>query len=362
REPTKDLRDEVMLLRRVEQDLSTKIDAEADIIFPQLEVGGRVQFKLNGKPTEDNTDVFYKKFAEEAKQAPPFRVHRRIVMSPIGEPLHMVESAKELVTVVCDVMRCHSAIVHHCGILHRDISQNNVLVVRRDGIARGLLIDFDCAVDINKEQLGNRRPEMTGTLPFMSINNLSPSSVPRTALDDWESMLYLLCWKATEGVISAKRRVAEDFGALPIGRWRNGDDEAIVNAKRAHMSNKEDFEDQIMDNFNDNEDDNDLLKRLATRFYMALFQNRKVSPDCHGTAKKAKYSTQTKDTVSDSDDDDFWTKSGEIVDPFVERVNEKDVILKTLLVLIDRYWKDSVAAQHAAKLVVDEQANESPAR
>ncbi|KAJ2446274.1 hypothetical protein GGF42_005743 [Coemansia sp. RSA 2424] len=172
-------------------------------------------------------------------------------MSPIGKPLHTVESAEEFVTVVCDVMRCHDAIVQHCGVLHRDISENNVLAVRRNGIARGLLIDFDCAIDTSGGTSTSKRPEMTGTLPLMSINNLSNSDVQRTALDDWESMLCLVCWMATFGISEAPTRNCDDLEGYPIASWQTGTRASIVNAKHRHFGSKYELKRSITDSGQD---------------------------------------------------------------------------------------------------------------
>ncbi|KAJ2335939.1 hypothetical protein GGI00_001100 [Coemansia sp. RSA 2681] len=196
---SKDARDEIKSLNKIKDKLAARKD-ELEIIIPEIAVGGRVWFEFGGKHIEDNTNSVYGLVLKKAKKDIPFRAHRRIVMSPIGKPLHTVESADEFATVVCDAMRCHDSIVQHCGILHRDISENNVLVVRQNGISRGLLIDFDCAIDMSGGTSTSKRPEMTGTLPFMSINNLRNSDVQRTVLDDWESMLCLICWMATFGI------------------------------------------------------------------------------------------------------------------------------------------------------------------
>ncbi|KAJ2298327.1 hypothetical protein IWW52_006527, partial [Coemansia sp. RSA 2704] len=106
--------------------------------------------------------------------------------------LKSVRSVDELIVVVGDVMAAHTAIVRRCGILHRDLSTNNIMFCRDDdGMVRGLLIDFDNAVlqsDLHNEQ----RPDQIGTFPYMSIGNLEQSSVERTALDDWESLIYIL--------------------------------------------------------------------------------------------------------------------------------------------------------------------------
>ncbi|KAJ2353393.1 hypothetical protein GGH92_000682, partial [Coemansia sp. RSA 2673] len=113
------------------------------ILYAKIVVGGRVRFKRGGETIDDTTSTM------------------RIVMESIGEPLRTVKTAKEFVAVICDAMQCHYATVDKCKILHRDISDNNILVVRmKDGSVCGLLIDFDCAIDVSKEKT-EVRGEMT---------------------------------------------------------------------------------------------------------------------------------------------------------------------------------------------------------
>ncbi|KAI8318644.1 hypothetical protein GQ54DRAFT_300074 [Martensiomyces pterosporus] len=86
----------------------------------------------------------------------------------------------------------------HCSeLLHRDISTSSILVVRSplDSTVHGVLIDFDCAISVGVDHKAH--PERTGTLPFMSVLNLEANWRERTELDDWESLLYLVCWLAT---------------------------------------------------------------------------------------------------------------------------------------------------------------------
>ncbi|KAJ1718240.1 hypothetical protein LPJ61_006740, partial [Coemansia biformis] len=63
-----------------------------------------------------------------------------------------------------------------------------------------MLTDFDCAVRTGGATRGQQNPDRTGTPPFMSIGNLELSSVERTSLDDWESLIYILCWLGTIGI------------------------------------------------------------------------------------------------------------------------------------------------------------------
>ncbi|KAJ1672952.1 hypothetical protein EV182_006169 [Spiromyces aspiralis] len=123
-----------------------------------------------------------------------------------------------------DAIKCYSTIVEECGILHRDISTNNILIVRPElGHVRGMLIDFDCAVDIESSE-GEAQTEMMGTPPFMSVLNLEDSPGKRTALDDWESLLYMVCWLGTYGINEHTRRKETDskLKKLKIRRWRYG--------------------------------------------------------------------------------------------------------------------------------------------
>ncbi|KAJ2078157.1 hypothetical protein GGI16_007978, partial [Coemansia sp. S142-1] len=177
-----DVRDKTKMLKKIRAMLGEHIKPEDNIIYPEIVVGGRVSFVLDHARIEDNTKVMYQGSDLADKAMLCFRVHCCIIMSQIGQRLHTLELVDEFITVVYDVMHCHNAIFEHCQILHCDISDNNILVIKHDGIVRGLLIDFDCAIDTSIEKAGTARPEMTGTLPFMSIYNLSEANGKHTTL------------------------------------------------------------------------------------------------------------------------------------------------------------------------------------
>ncbi|KAJ1894780.1 hypothetical protein LPJ71_006892, partial [Coemansia sp. S17] len=289
RNASDDACDEVRSLNKIKEGLSAQAAAK-DIIFPKIEAGGRVSFQRNGEWVEDNTDMVYGlgKLAEDNAD----NVHGP-GKAPSDDDLFSVLTASvaEFVTVICDAMRCHSAFVDHCNILHRDISDNNILVVRREGIARGMLIDFDYAIDLKQKEPGNLH-KVTGTLPYVSINNLSESDVERTSLDDWESMLCLICWFATRGTISGKRREYEELVKLPIAAWRHDSTNGMITAKMSAFSSPESFMSTIVNNFKpegDNGEESNPIKNLAFLLYKRLFQNPDLTPDCHGTFEKRKH-------------------------------------------------------------------------
>ncbi|KAJ2881489.1 hypothetical protein H4R27_004055 [Coemansia aciculifera] len=326
RNASEDTRDEVKSLNKVKDGLLEKA-AELDIIIPEIVVGGRVSFLPNGKWVEDNTDTVY---GLGQAAGPSFRAHSRIIMRPIGEPL---PSTKQ-----------------------------------DDVIARGILIDLDCAIDLSQGEQDIRN-EMTGTDPYTSINNLSASAVKRTSLDDWESMLCLICWFATLGTISGNRREDPELAGFPIGKWRQGSTADKVLAKRYAFINHESFMHSIVNHFKPEvassaggdigaggeTDENDLFKKLAILLHMRLFQNRRLTPDYHGTIEKSKYVEPERRYLSFKEEldkeletdelDGLSSESLPMVDPFEERAKMCDKISKQLLAATNDYWKKAMDLQ-----------------
>ncbi|KAJ1765630.1 hypothetical protein LPJ74_006276 [Coemansia sp. RSA 1843] len=290
-DPKDDTRDEVEFLQLISKNLSENTD---DIIYPELLHGGRVSFKCTstGDTIEDTTASMLGNLFEgrdiSGNYPTSFRARKRLVTGPVGEPLKMSRSFDELITVCADAMRCHNAVLQSCDILHRDISDNNILVVRMGDRVHGLLIDFDNAITLTEQR--KTRPERTGTFPYMSINNLlnstGPEAVPRTALDDWESLLYILCYYATIGLKSIGRRSDAEMKRLPIHRWNTGSASDVARAKKLDMSTEALFDDDITSHFYSKGQDDEASMRMvdfARKLYSALFYNPKCGRDCHGT-------------------------------------------------------------------------------
>ncbi|KAJ1999816.1 hypothetical protein GGI04_003951 [Coemansia thaxteri] len=350
RDASNDDRDEVKSLKRIRATFESS--SHDNIIYPRIVVGGRVKLKRGGRAVEDTTEAMYKgvckRLLDIVAADSLFRAHRRIVTSPIGQPLRKAKSAKELILVVGDVMRCHSAIVAECKILHRDISDNNILIVRREGEpTRGLLIDFDCALDLSKERIG-MRGKMTGTPPFMSINNLDESDVKRTSLDDWESLIYLLCLIGTRGVDKGTRRSSKELEKLPIRLWKSGDAKTILYSKCRCLSNSATFMEEIVSNFNSEDKDGDMLKKLAIYLYKTLFQNHYLGFEYHGTTKTTP-NLHCLDVIAENiptmfdpfsfDNPLESLRDTTLVDPFDMRAEKCDYISRQLLAITDMAWR-----------------------
>ncbi|KAJ2752148.1 hypothetical protein H4S06_003988 [Coemansia sp. BCRC 34490] len=281
-------RDEVSLLREIKSTLADSKELEGKYLT--LLAGGIVRITDEyGEVFDDTVDTAFAGLETETLEALGFRVQKSMAMTPIGQDIRRCKSVNELIVAAADVMEVHSAIQKQCNILHRDISINNILINRNGpaGKACGMLIDFDCALRIDNITDHKARSEMTGTFPFMSINNLEASNVMRTELDDWESIIYVLCWLGTFGVNTDDEKTHQrlDYSSLDILRWRNGMDKVVANAKRNHMGSLANFVSNVPRQFV--RDSSYLpLMELVVNLRQTLFDNPNVSPKGRGTLKK----------------------------------------------------------------------------
>ncbi|KAJ2384481.1 hypothetical protein GGI05_004996 [Coemansia sp. RSA 2603] len=208
-------------------------------------------------------------------------------------------------------------------ILHRDISTNNVLFYETDDgqDVCGLLIDFDHAIDCS---VANYRSHMdrSGTLPFMSINNLETNVELITGLDDWESALYMLCWIGTYGFNADLASSKEVYGKLKIRKWCEGLLDDIVDSKRKDMSFSPLFYQltKVFLPYAHVETLQDLTDDLRT----ALFENPNLEPEFHGALSKP----------------DELDRTNEI-DPVANRKHKERELMASLQEVLERYAKET---------------------
>ncbi|ORX64008.1 hypothetical protein DL89DRAFT_262878 [Linderina pennispora] len=90
---TRDRRDEVQFVRRITEELANS-DVE-DLFYLKFDAGGRVVIDTDRGRFEDNTKNILGPLCSmhmPDSTAIPFRAHKRLVISPIGEPLGTAES------------------------------------------------------------------------------------------------------------------------------------------------------------------------------------------------------------------------------------------------------------------------------
>ena len=132
------------------------------------------------------------------------RILTQMVLSPIGSgvsPITSPAEIKHLLKTTLSALLAHKELYLSRGILHRDISINNILHNSRkgmDGEPEGLLIDLDYASFVGILGTNNRTtnprptgaPHRTGTLPFMALPVLQ---YPHTCQVPIRASKLLLC-------------------------------------------------------------------------------------------------------------------------------------------------------------------------
>ena len=165
------------------------------------------------------------------------RIFRCLVISPAGRAIRDFRSISELLEALRDAIKAHRSLYTAGKILHRGISENNIIITdpkEADGFT-GMLIDVDLAKEVGTGPSGARH--RTGKMEFMAIEVLLGFS--HTYRHDLESFFYILLW------ICARR--GWRFSGNPKGqpttstltKWYLGSYDDIANAKLAHMNKGE---------------------------------------------------------------------------------------------------------------------------
>ncbi|KUI73048.1 hypothetical protein VM1G_08192 [Cytospora mali] len=122
----------------------------------------------------------------------PNRVHRRLVVRDFGEPIYKASSRVALLRGLEACIEGHESL-YKCGLLHRDISMNNLMINEDDENPSwpAFLIDLDLAIKEQRQGASGAKG-MTGTRAFMAIGALL--SEHHTYMFDLESFFWVLFW------------------------------------------------------------------------------------------------------------------------------------------------------------------------
>ncbi|KAI0656364.1 hypothetical protein C8Q70DRAFT_921664 [Cubamyces menziesii] len=187
--------------------------------------------------------------------------HVRFVVDTVGRPLSRFKSTRELAMAMRDAIRGHQIAMKYGGILHRDISNGNILIVDRPvpekPDCKGVLHDFDyssmTAVPpsentsssssepprLHRLELDEDDPEdvehlkeRTGTYYFIAHDLLEPNIVASVhdTCHDLESYYWVLLW-----IVLRHTKFIEDYTCarlFPLG------DDATAAEKKWSWANK----------------------------------------------------------------------------------------------------------------------------
>ncbi|RPD69924.1 hypothetical protein L226DRAFT_493623, partial [Lentinus tigrinus ALCF2SS1-7] len=148
------------------------------------------------------------------------RSHMRFVIDIVGRPITSFRSTKELITAMRDAIIGHKLACEHAGVLHRDISVGNILIVenRDEHPFAGFLHDFDYSSildpldpdgqkDVEMEEAepaadpersgrsnASSMIESQGTFYFMAVQLLDCLALVYGVHHDLESYYWVLLW------------------------------------------------------------------------------------------------------------------------------------------------------------------------
>ena len=199
------------------------------------------------------------------------RVNYCLVTSPAGRPLHEYQSVTELLEALRDAIRGQRSLLEDGRILHRDISENNIIITElpAEGAPKGRLIDLDLAKELDSMPSGARH--RTGTMQFMAIEVLEGKG--HTYRHDLESFFYVFVWMCIRYGYEGTGRQNPNKLMRPktniLRGWYTGMYAEIANTKQGHMG-KNRFENVIAEFAPKFEN----LKPLARELRSALFPIR----------------------------------------------------------------------------------------
>ncbi|KAL7928030.1 serine/threonine-protein kinase Sgk2 [Trichoderma chlorosporum] len=161
------------------------------------------------------------------------RILRVLAISPAGRCINQFRSVLELLEALCDAIKVHRSLNLDGKILHRDISENNIIITdskKADGF-KGMLIDLDLAKEEGKGPSGARH--RTGTMEFMAIDVLL--GISHTYRHDLEAFFYVLIWLcARRGWALSKAPHLQPKQSC-LTSWYTGSYQAIARVKRGDM-------------------------------------------------------------------------------------------------------------------------------
>ena len=160
------------------------------------------------------------------------RILRCLVVYPAGRPLYKYQSPLELLEALRDAIKAHRSLYIDGKILHRDISENNIIITDSEKTGRvGMLIDLDLAKKVGTQRSGARC--RTGTMEFMAIDVLL--NIDHTYRHDLESFFYVLIWQCARRGWEFTRYPGNRPNPSLLTDWYTGNYERIANAKRGNV-------------------------------------------------------------------------------------------------------------------------------
>ncbi|KAM0269829.1 hypothetical protein ACHAQH_009646 [Verticillium albo-atrum] len=171
----------------------------------------------------------------------PNRIHRRVILRDYGTAIYKASSRLALLAALEGCIEGHESL-HKAGLLHRDISINN-LMINEDNTNSSwpyFLIDLDLAIKEQRDGASGARGK-TGTRAFMAIGALLGEQ--HSFMHDIESFFWVLFWICIHYNGPDESRVVPRFD-----KWNFVDPEELAGMKLGVVAKEAIFLKTITDN------------------------------------------------------------------------------------------------------------------
>jgi hypothetical protein len=161
------------------------------------------------------------------------RILRVLAISPAGRSISQFATVIELLEGLRDAITVHQSLYTDGNILHRDISENNIIITNpgnADGF-KGMFIDLDLAKEQGKGPSGARH--RTGTMDFMAIEVLL--GISHTYQHDLEAFFYVLIWLCARRGWPLPTASGQRPEKSMLSRWYTGGYQEFAQSKRGDM-------------------------------------------------------------------------------------------------------------------------------
>ncbi|KAJ5848608.1 hypothetical protein N7455_012565 [Penicillium solitum] len=163
----------------------------------------------------------------------PNRIHRRVVLRDYGKPIYKASSLPALLAALKGCVTGHKSL-EQAGILHRDISVNNIMINedKENPPWPSFLIDLDLALREQRVDVSGATGK-TGIRAFMAIGVLLGEK--HSFMHDLESFFSVLFWICIHEAPD-KGRVVTEFD-----QWNFGARMMLATSKKGVISGEVDF-------------------------------------------------------------------------------------------------------------------------
>lgn len=171
------------------------------------------------------------------------RVHRRVILCDLGEPIYKASSPTKLLAALEGCIEGYESLQTKAGLLQSDISPNNLMINEdsRNPSWPAFLIDLDLAIKEQRERSSGARGK-TGTRAFMAVGVLHDDE-PHSFMHDLESFFWVFFWIGIH-YNGSQGRVVPRFD-----KWNFADTEELATMKLGIVSDDEIFNTTVMENF-----------------------------------------------------------------------------------------------------------------